>query len=207
MTQEARKQENNDTADTTGMDDLFACHDKDCQEDLTLDEAASRLNLSARTVQRRLKHGQLAGYKIPGPRGPEWRVKIEATDDTTQDTSSATQDKTAASLATTVIDPVSSQDRTDDRFALSHALTEFSEFYKEQIDSLNDKLEAATYRNGYLEAQLSAAEDELKLLPDLSSKAIQVEQLERELAEVRSELLAAKQSWLSRFGKWFLGSR
>lgn len=44
------------------------------QGDLTVAKAAKLLGRSARTVQRMLLNGQLHGYKVPGPKGPEWRV-------------------------------------------------------------------------------------------------------------------------------------
>lgn len=96
--------------------------------------------------------------------------------------------------------------------------SEFSANMQSLLDSLNtereysrtisEQLAAASYRNGYLEAQLSAAQSELKLLPDLSAKATRVEQLERENAELQAELAQAqKDGWLKRFGKWFLGTK
>lgn len=204
MPREAHNQATHDTLDTTGLEDFFSCHDKTSQQDLTLEEASVRLNLSERTIQRRLKQGQLKGYKIPGPRGPEWRIQIEAT----EDMPSVSVDKTEAGLVTTVINPVSSQGKTESENTISAPLSEVFEFYKEQIDLLHDKLEAATYRNGYLEAQLAVAADELKLLPDLSAKATRVEQLEQQLSEVRAKLeTAERRGWLQRFGKWFIGAK
>lgn len=91
------------------------------------------------------------------------------------------------------------------RVPRSQSLSEFSEFYKEQIDTLNDKLEAATYRNGYLEAQLAAARQELKQLPDLSAKATKMDQLENEVTHLRTQLAQAQQGVFVRFAKWFLG--
>lgn len=204
-TDDTTNQSRHDTIDTTGLEDFFSRHDKDNLEDLTLEEASVRLNLSERTIQRRLKQGQLKGYKIPGPRGPEWRIQIKATDDTTQDMSPTALGTTAASLVTTVINPMASQDKTETEHANSQPVSEVFEFYKEQIDMLHDKLEAATYRNGYLEAQLSAAQSDLKLLPDLSAKASQVKLLETELASLKEQLAATEQGWLSKFGRWFFG--
>ncbi|MBX9692899.1 MAG: hypothetical protein K2Z81_10985 [Cyanobacteria bacterium] len=78
---------------------------------------------------------------------------------------------------------------------------------REYSRALSEKLAAASYRNGYLEAQLSAATAELKLLPDLSAKATRTDQLESEIIALRSELeKQAKDGWLQRFGKWFLGN-
>lgn len=204
MPREAHKQATQDTVDTAGLEDFFRCHDKTSQQDLTLEEASARLNLSERTIQRRLKQGQLRGYKIPGPRGPEWRIQVETTDNSTVDTTQATVDTTPTGLVTTVINPMSSQDKTQDEQAVASPISDILEFYKEQIDVLHDKLEAATYRNGYLEAQLSAAQQEVKLLPDLSARATMVEQLEEKVAKLESELSAERQrSGWSRFCSWF----
>jgi chromosome segregation ATPase len=82
-----------------------------------------------------------------------------------------------------------------------------AEFYHDQIETLQEKLEAATYRNGYLEAQLSSAESQLKLLPDLSAKATTTETLEQQIAKLESELALAQSSWWVRFGRWFLGKK
>jgi hypothetical protein len=70
---------------------------------------------------------------------------------------------------------------------------------------LQEKLEAATYRNGYLEAQLSNADSQLKLLPDLSVKATKVETLEQQVTRLEADLTEARQGWFKRFGRWFLG--
>src|ERR1700679_2840217 len=94
--------------DMTGLDDFFSSDDKTGQEVLTLDEAAERLNLSPRTVQRRLKHGQIKGFKVSGPRGPEWRIELSSTDVTTGDGWPSSDDTTVSSEDRTVIHAVSS---------------------------------------------------------------------------------------------------
>lgn len=206
MPQEAQKLSVAVTADTTGLDDFFSCHDKAEQEDLTLEEAAKRLNLSERTVQRRLKNGQLKGYKIAGPRGPEWRIKVESCEDTTWQDFAPSDDTTFSTDDTTIVETVSTEDTTrDSKATTANPFTQFAEFYHDQIETLQEKLEAATYRNGYLEAQLSSAETQLKLLPDLSAKATQVESLEQQITRLEKELSIARQSWFTRFGRWFLG--
>lgn len=206
MPQEAQKLSVEVTADTTGLDDFFSCHDKAEQKDLTLEEAAKRLNLSERTVQRRLKNGQLKGYKIAGPRGPEWRIKVESCEDTTGQAFAASDDTTFSTDDTTIIETVSTEDTTrDSKATTTNAFTQFAEFYHEQIETLQEKLEAATFRNGYLEAQLSNAESQLKLLPDLSAKATKAESLEEQVARLESELFVLKENWFTRFYRWFLG--
>ncbi|HNB20830.1 MAG TPA: helix-turn-helix domain-containing protein [Candidatus Obscuribacter sp.] len=208
MPEEAHKLTSPATVDTTGLEDFFSSRDKADPEDLTLEEAAKRLNLSERTVQRRLKHGQLIGYKVSGPRGPEWRIKLESCEDTTLRLLPTSDDTTFSSEDTTDVESVSSEDMTDDnRTAAAHAYVQFTDFYKDQIETLQEKLEAATYRNGYLEAQLSNAETQLKLLPDLSAKAIKTETLEQQIGRLEAELATARQSWWVRFGRWFIGKK
>ncbi len=208
MPEEAHELRLTASADTTGLEDFFSSHDKPDQEDLTLEEAAKRLNLSERTVQRRLKQGLLKGYKVSGPRGPEWRVEVRSCEDTTWQASATSEDTTFSSDDTTVVETVSSEDMTPDRRSVSaQAYVQFTEFYHEQIKSLQEKLEAATYRNGYLEAQLSSAEGQLKLLPDLSAKAVRTETLEQEIARLQAELAAKNEHWLKRFGSWFFGKQ
>lgn len=43
--------------------------------DLTVGMAAAHLGKSTRTIQRLLQSGALKGYKVQGPKGPEWRIK------------------------------------------------------------------------------------------------------------------------------------
>ena len=206
MPEEAHKLSPSDSADTTGLEDFFSCHDKTAQEDLTLEAAAKRLNLSERTVQRKLKHGQLRGYKVSGPRGPEWRIKLQSSDDTTSALAPPSDDTTISSDDMTDVEALSSEDMTaDNKSGGTRAYIQFTDFYKDQIEMLQEKLEAATYRNGYLEAKLSSAEDQLKLLPDLSAKAVKTETLEQQIARLEADLATARQSWWIRFGRWFVG--
>lgn len=208
MPQDAQKLSVEVTADTTGLDDFFSCHDKAEQEDLTLEDAAKRLNLSERTVQRRLKNGQLKGYKIAGPRGPEWRIKVESCEDTTGQAFAASDDTTFSTDDTTIVETVSTEDTTrDSKATTANAFTQFAEFYHVQIETLQEKLEAATYRNGYLEAQLSSAESQLKLLPDLSAKATKVETMEQQIARLEAELANQRKGFWARFGAWFMGTK
>ena len=201
MTEDARKLSIIHSADTTELDDFFSCHDKAEQQDLTLEEAAKRLNLSERTVQRRLKQGHIKGYKTTGPRGPEWRIQLSSSDDTTTSGAQTSED-------TTYVEALSSEDMTaDNKSQANLAYVQFVEFYRDQVEALQEKLEAATYRNGYLEAQLSSAESQLKLLPDLSAKAIRTETLEQQIGRLESELVAARRNWWVRFGSWFIGQR
>lgn len=102
MPKEAHELSFPDSLDTTGLEDFFSCRDNARQTGLTLEETAKRLNISERTVQRRLKLRQLDGYKISGPRGPEWRILVESTEDTTLSTQVATLQASVSSEDTTL---------------------------------------------------------------------------------------------------------
>lgn len=80
--------------------------------DLTLEEAAKRLNLSERTIQRRLKRGQLTGYKVDGDRGPEWRITLGESLDTKLKAIPTSDDTTVDTEVMTDTEAVSSEDTT-----------------------------------------------------------------------------------------------
>lgn len=56
------------------------------------------------------------------------------------------------------------------------------------ISELASKLEASTYRNGYLEALLEAQAEQIRLLPDLQAQASKTAALEAELLNCDSKL-------------------
>ena len=204
MPEEAHEIRISDPADMTGLEDFFPSHDKAGHGDLTLEEAAKRLNLSERTVQRRLKRGQLTGYKVNGDRGPEWRIILEASLDTTLTAVPTSDDTTVMTDAETV----SSEDMTTGVTSANMATFDhLATFYQDQIEHLQEKLEAATYRNGYLVAQLASVESQVKLLPDLSAKAIQAEVLEQKVLALEAELSSHKKSMFAKFSSWFLGKQ
>jgi len=190
MPKEARNFSDVTTVDTTGLDHVFSCHDKTGQEDLTLEEAARRLNLCKRTVQRHLNEGLLKGYKVSGPRGPEWRINLESWQDTPEKLNTSCEDMT-------VVDVGSTEDTTSARQDVTAPESlSLVAFYERQVERLEEKLEAATYRNGYLEAQITGFQEQIKLLPDLSGKAARTELLEQQVAQLQQEL---KSGWWSRF--------
>jgi excisionase family DNA binding protein len=206
MPEEAHEIRISDPADMTGLEDFFPSHDKTGQEDLTLDEAAKRLNLSERTIQRRLKRGQLTGYKVNGDRGPEWRIVLEASVDTTLKAVQTSDDTTVDTEVTTDAESVSSEDTTPGATVPNVQLFQhFTSFYQDQIENLQEKLEAATYRNGYLEAELSSMKSQLLLLPDLSAKATRAESLEEKIVRMEAELATYKKGFWAKVGSWFTG--
>ena len=67
------------------------------------------------------------------------------------------------------------------------------------LHALWKDLQAATYRIGYLEAQLQNHQEQVKLLPDLQAKASEVAKLREQLAARDAELAQFKTSWWRRF--------
>ncbi len=51
---------------------------------LSLAEAAKAFDKSTKTILRWLRNGQLAGQKVEGPYGPEWRIPASAVSDAQQ---------------------------------------------------------------------------------------------------------------------------
>ncbi len=127
-----------DTGDTTDNHDITV----EATDWWTLQDAADNLNLSSRSVLRWLKKGKLAGTKVPGVNGPEWRITpIDTEPQTVKTHTSYVMPDTAA--------PDTRADIT-------------------LVKELLEKLEVLTYRNGYLEAQLASREEQIKLLTDNS---------------------------------------
>ena len=160
---------------------------EDTSKDLTVKEAAELFGCSEKTILRKLRSGKLAGYKVQGEKTLEWRVKGDTKDKAVTFTESK-QDKAA-------------QDTERNSVLL--------EELRGQVEHLEGQLQAAIYRNGYLEGKLEDREKQVLLLPDLQSKALQYEQMDDEVRSLRTELekyrAFAKRSGWRRFWDWMLG--
>lgn len=92
MSDTARSYQTNSPADNQGWDDFFAAEsghsehspgceptvDKSCPGSwMTLTEAAASFSVNEKTLRRWIKQGRVNALKIPGPRGPEWRIEPE----------------------------------------------------------------------------------------------------------------------------------
>ena len=137
-------------------------------------EAAKILGLSIKTVKDRLRKGTLSGFKIKGRFGDKWMVRV-GTDyhGAPMDNPWVPGGSSLELVATTASDvelvgPTNEQDRLIDA-------------YKEQLKELQNKLDAATFRLGYLEHERETHIEKIKLLTDEQHKA----------------------SWWKRFCAWF----
>lgn len=139
----------------------------------TLDDATRQLGVTKRTVLRKLKNGELAGYKVPGPFGQEWRIYPgDKSGDTAGDLSPAIESPGDLGVSP----PVPS---------LVEELRRQVNELKSENQSLQKELQAASWRNGYLESQVQSQDMQIKLLTDSQHKV----------------------GWWRRFCSWALGQR
>jgi excisionase family DNA binding protein len=118
-------------------------------------EAAAILGISERTVQRRLKRGNLKGYKVDTGRGEVWRVMLDAVTDTPTDrpdavvvTATPTADVTAPSVA-----------------EFAHAIIdELRQEYRDELKRLHRENQQLAGQLGFTQAKLQEAEKTIALL-------------------------------------------
>ena len=172
-------------ASTVEFEELFA---GDCQTDAALTgprgqtdsieasvtEAAKLLGITERTIWRRIRQKKLDAVLVGG----KTIIRLRQSDITTNATDTIT-DTTPIELH-----PVSDNesDVTDSPRGVSDTNSAI-----ELIAELSAKLEAATYRNGYLEALLKTQSEQIQLLPDLQAQARKKELLEQEIDELRNQ--------------------
>ena len=118
----------------------------------TLTEAAEAYNVTERTIRRWIKEQVVSAWKVDGPRGPEWRINRGSTTDTNQVHPGSTVDLEAVVLP--------------EQNAPPPETTRLWELLKEK----DTKIEALVMRTGYLQAQLEASQQTIKLLEDSQYK-------------------------------------
>lgn len=152
---------------------------------LKLSEAADKYKVTVRTVQRWIKEGKLEAFKVEGSHGPEWRVTGESSVD-----AGSCQPTIEAVDQSDIIELSPNNERTSSFVAGSSEsidrMAGIIEKLAEQLESARKDLQGASYRNGYLEAQLAAKDEHIKLLTDSQHNKV---------------------GWWSRFAHWFIGSQ
>ena len=215
-------------ANSVEFEELFA---ESCQPDSSLTanqdqtdiiqasvtEAAKLLEITERTIWRRIRQKKLNATLVDG----KTIIRLRQTDIPIR------QSDKRSDIERVEAHPVS--DTSDNVTDSQSDITE-TESAIELIAELAAKLEAATYRNGYLEAVLKNQSDQIQLLPDLQAQARKKEMLEQEVADLRAqankvtelesvlteknneiiqlrETLTAneKKGWLNSVASWFKG--
>jgi hypothetical protein len=133
-------------------------------EGIPVEAAAKRLGTSTRAIIKRLQKGTLKGYKVPGKFGDKWTVAFEGVPNNSQD---IPQESPAGTPVQTQGVPV------------------------EIVQELLRKVEALTYRNGYLEGQLVEKEEQIQSIKLLTDSLLSNSQ--------------HKTKWWQRFIPWVTG--
>lgn len=143
---------------------------------LTIKQASEHYGLAIPTIRLKIKTGEIPATKVNGPKGPEWRVFPEGVP-----ADEGKGEITDSQPDSTVVEALYEADR---RVAegFHQANMNVAALIKSNQELIS-KLEAVTYRNGYLEAQLSEKESQIKLLTDSQHNA----------------------GWWGRFCSWFVG--
>ncbi len=135
-------------------------------------QAADAYKVTERTIRRWIKEQRVTAWKVDGPRGPEWRINPGSSQEDSN-VQSGSSDPNQALIALTKI-----------------------------LSDQAAKLEAATFRNGFLEAQTRVYEEQVKLLPDFQAQAAKAAAHGERVNELENELVRIKASWWYRFSAW-----
>jgi hypothetical protein len=180
MTDTARNIEHLDPASTDGLADFFEPQTSTDQlstdqgvatpdHGLTIEHAAKVLCVSSRTVLRRLQKGTLAGFKVQGQFGLEWRVSSltsSAQLSTSQGVATLDHGQTTYVQALTTPD----QPNTELVEELRRQIADLKNELEKKVSDAQREIQAASFRNGYLESQLETQRDQIKLLTDSKHK-------------------------------------
>lgn len=203
---EAAHQRNVDLISVDGLDDVFAevvqgtpetipqgtpeiagespeaipAQSKDIPQGVPVEEAARVFGTSTRAIIKRLQKGTLSGFKVPSKFGDKWLVAPEAIPSSVESKPKAIPEGTPE-IAGTPPEAIPVQPKDIPQGVPV-----------EIVQELLKKVEALTYRNGYLESQVAerdrqieSHENQIKLLTDSQHK----------------------RGWWTRFSSWFMTGR
>jgi len=152
------------TVSTPAMPGL--CPDLPPAQWWTLSEASSHLNVNERTLRRWIKQGKIEAAKVKGAFGDEWRIMPgpvrSGVDINPGQCPDLSPDRTMSTPAMPGPMPGPDPEVIELRTKL--------ELAEQEKADLKKQLQGATYRNGYLEAQLEAERQTIKLLTDSQHK-------------------------------------
>ena len=159
-----------DPVSTDGLEDLLEVEAIDINSDSpdlsyegldpgqdywTVEEASRNLSVSQRTVFRRLKKGTLAGFKVDGPFGEEWRIEpVDPSPEKGPEESRPGSDR--------VHDPQKEEKSTQNSYYVESEI----EFLRDLVKNQSSQLEAASNVIVYMKNQLETKDEQIKLLTD-----------------------------------------
>lgn len=199
MSDTARDYQTVDTSSIQGMDQLFENEtivaDKDSSESLKevlpveqgipVEIAAARLGLSASGVLKRLRRGAMQGFKVPTKRGEKWLVSPSAIPSQVLDVLEDSLSQVSGVLVDDRESSLGVLSSAEESFLEVSTASELMEDLKRRNFELEASLQAATWRNGYLESKLEERDKQILMLTDNQHKG----------------------GWWAKFSSWFFKAR
>ncbi len=185
-----------ETSSTEGLDDLFASaqplrnsepldpqpfqsEGATLASGLSFKEACDFYNLKPTALRSRIKTGKVSAEKVDGPNGPEWRIYPEALVTPLRDPSVGNAQPSRHPDGT-VAEPLRHPDDTATqpfRDPIDSRLFDMIDDLQAKLEQANRQLQAANFRVGYLENQVSERHNDIidltstiKLLTDNQQK-------------------------------------
>ncbi|MBA3992549.1 MAG: hypothetical protein C0469_03410 [Cyanobacteria bacterium DS2.3.42] len=161
-----------------GFDDFFHCADTGTglreeqyqpgttlQPALTLKEAVEFYKISEKTIRLHITQGKIPARKEQGLKGLEWRIYPSGLPAVPEIVEGITEIEVDDNQPGTMLEP----DRNQVEITPVKATSELDKLL-DVIRTQAEKLEAANYRIGYLEAQTVSYQEQVKLLTDSQHK-------------------------------------
>lgn len=126
---------------------------------VSIQEAASALGISERTVRRRIKDGILIAYKLPTTQGYQWRVKVDGSPDNLAGVSTRQSIKVDR---TPVQSPGTTADQVDTSAML--AALELADQLRRDNAALASRNEQLAGQLGFLQSEIQQRDRQIALL-------------------------------------------
>ncbi|NJL71381.1 MAG: hypothetical protein HC888_07075 [Candidatus Competibacteraceae bacterium] len=137
---------------------------------ISVEKAAAIAGISVRAIQKRLKRGTLDGVKTKHGSTERWLVNATTLSLSQADASTAAHDATSLIVDASEVELVR-EPGANGADPVRQLDAPAVEDYKDKlIADLQNHLQAASWRNGYLESKLEEREREIKLLTDSQHK-------------------------------------
>jgi len=162
MTQ-TKAQPTKSAANIQDLENLYETSPLSSGEPVPISVASFLLGLPAAAIKQQVKEGSRRGFRAKTKKGKKWFLDPAEIADCQNTTLESDSISSVVILENNVSRPPSKP-------AASRA---GSDKQIEMIRELQAKLEALTFRNGYLEAQLSESERQIKLLADSQKEPTQ----------------------------------
>jgi hypothetical protein len=168
------------TEEVQELEDIFAIDPLAFRDaGLTVKQAVHYYNLSPKTIKERIKRGEIPAVSMPGRKGLKWRIYPDGVPEgctavAPETVGSASDCADSGSPETNCAPDTSANGRVSTTHSPGEVCTPSictpdSHATRELLVALRDmqaRLEAAAYRNGYLEAQLASLRERMALLTD-----------------------------------------